>query len=161
MLLGKAPKTPSIFFTTKSHNVALRIFKKKNGKPTGFAKVIKGLGKAASIVASVAPIPAGSKVGKLLSRASDAIAQKTNGQVNAEGIEIQEGETLREYVARQEVGAGAAVAAFTDSNLNAPNPSSPLSPLEQGFMQTKTAKYGMYALIAVVVGGVVYKLFKK
>lgn len=139
----------------------MRLLKKKSGAPTGFAKVLKGVGKVASVAASVAPIPAAGKVGQALGKLSDKLGKKSGGKVNFSGIVPKEGESVKTFFDRQVKGVGGAVEGFTSQNQTAPASNSNLSPLEQGFAQNKILKYAGTGAILAVVGFAIYKLVKR
>lgn len=129
--------------------MALRLFKKKDGSPSGFAKLLKGAGKLVAKVAPFAPVPFSGKIGNVL----DKLTDKTNVPLN--NAAPKQGETLADFTSRLGVGAGAAAAALTE-NVNSPAPGG-TNPLVFGFAKAKVKTIAIAA--AAIIGG--YWLLKK
>ena len=130
----------------------MRIFKKKDGSPSGFAKILKGaakvVGKVAPAVASVVPVPGAAALGKLLGK----VTQKTG--VDLSVAAPAPSENLGEYANRVLKGAGGALAGFSEQVEAAPELSSagtiqPKAALTQGYAQNKYGKYMLFAGAAV------------
>lgn len=132
----------------------MRIFKKKDGSPSGFAKILKGatkvVGKVAPLAAGLIPVPGSGALSKLLGKVTSKIGVNLNTAAPAPS------ENLGEYANRVLKGAGGALAGFSEQVAAAPELSSdgaiqPKAALTQGYAQNK---YGKYMLLAgVAVGG--------
>lgn len=105
------------------------LFKKKNGSSTGFAKVLKGIGKVVTVAAPFIPVPGSGVIGKALAKISD----KTGIPLSKAAPE--KNETLGDFVSRVEKGLGGAAAGFTDQVADAP--SNIANPAVQGFANEK------------------------
>lgn len=133
--------------------MALRLFKKKDGSPTGFAKIIKGVTKVASTAVPFLPVPGAGVIGNALEKLGDKIG------LNVSSAAPQGGETIGAYADRVLKGVGGAVSGFTEQVSSAPvlqntsaNPIQVGASMTQGFAQNKFGKYILYA--ALGLGGV-------
>jgi len=133
----------------------MRIFKKKDGSPSGFAKVLKGVGKVAAKVlpaaASVIPVPGSGALSKILGSVGGKI-----GVASLAAAAPSQSESIADYANRVMKGAGGALAGFTEQVQTAPelsaDPSSPIQvkqSLTQGFAQNKYGKYMLFAALGV------------
>lgn len=132
--------------------MALRLFKKKDGSPTGLAKLGKGVFKTVAKVATFLPVPAG--VSKLVDKIAAKIEEKTG--LDASKVKIKAGETIAQVANRVQVGTGAAAAGFLD-NVGRNSPEN-TNPLIFGYAKEKVLK----ALPLIGIGLVgLYFLLKK
>jgi hypothetical protein len=137
--------------------MALRLFKKKDGSPSGFAKILKGVAKVASVAAPLVPIPGSSKIGSFLGKIGSKIG------VNLAAAAPAAGETIGSFANRVAKGAGGAMAGFVEQVETAPELNASGKPIQvkeamkQGFVQNKYGKYILYA--ALGLGG--FFLLKK
>ena len=144
--------------------MAFRLFKKKDGSPSGFAKALKGVGKtvlSVGVGAASSFIPGGSKVGQALSKITDKVSKATKGQVNLAGLKPRPNDTIGSIFNRAKSGVGGAVAGFESASNEQPYEDSSLSPVEQGFAKIKTSSVATKLLLFGAVGAGVYFLLKQ
>jgi len=128
----------------------MRIFKKKDGSPSGFAKILKGVGKAVGKVAPLLPVPGAGIIGKVL----DTVTAKTG--INVAAAAPAQSETVGDFANRVLKGVGGAAAGFTEQVATAPeisktagsSPFQVTEAMKQGFVQNKYGKYILWAAVA-------------
>lgn len=129
----------------------MRIFKKKDGSPSGFAKALKGIGKVVGTVAQIAPVPFAGKIGSVVAKVADKV-----GDMNLAAAAPQQTESIADYGNRVLKGVGGAVAGFSEQIQQAPvlqnNPAQPFQvkqAMTQGYAQNKYGKYALFAAIGI------------
>jgi hypothetical protein len=128
--------------------MALRLFKKKDGSPSGFAKILKGVVKVAGVAAPFIPVPGTGAIGKVLGKVGSKLG------VGLASAAPAIGETLGSYTNRVLKGAGGALSGFTEQVADAPvlaagQPIQVKESVTQGYAQNKYGKYILYAGVAL------------